>query len=354
VAARYVARERIFTGLGPNLDQAVPVFSADDLTLDECQTLVLSVQKSFNDMHQVQVAESWFFELGPSVEDDAAAFINLKSQWANTKDEIEGYRGSSSNSWKADVFMFYSVASEHAEVLRGLRGAETPVVYLQCDSGRGYETFDCVDCLTWDELETLEAVLGAELYDMGFCLRIVSEVHAERDPALYVQAKRSWHRFDQAMKDDEADETRIAAGNASYECIEEIKALRSKPVFFGPDSEEEGVAADDVKPLRLDGEDPIVFEPMRPNDSLRSGYRDPDNYWRNVWLYQQRQADRTNSAILAELRTRAAEFEQIDSENALRSAIDAIAIYHRWPLLKGKAGRPRAKVADNDVRPGLR
>ena len=341
MAARYVARERIFTGLSPNLVQSTAVFSADDLTLDECQTLALSVQKCFDDLHDQQGAESWFFELGPSVEDDAAAFINLKNQWDGTKGEIEGYRGSSMNSWQSDVFMFHSVACEHAEIIRGMRGTETPTVYLQCDGGGGFETFDCVDSLTWDELETLESVLGAELYDLGLDLRVVSDVHAERDPAVYVQAKLGWNRFAFAVSSGDADETRLAAAKASNECIEEIKSLRRKPVVFGRVAGDDADRVSDASAAAKDAS-PSTDGPLQADDSLRAGYRDPDNYWRNVWLYEQRKAGKTNTVILADLRARAREFEQIDSENALRTAIDAIAIFHRWPALKGKAGRPKA------------
>ena len=58
-----------------------------------------------------------------------------------------------------------------------------------------------------------------------------------------------------------------------------------------------------------------AVEPMVADESVRSGYRDPDNYWRMCGC-PAAQADRTDSAILAELKTRATEFEQIDSENA--------------------------------------
>ena len=77
-----------------------------------------------------------------------------------------------------------------------------------------------------------------------------------------------------------------------------------------------------------------------PDDS--DGYRDKGNYRRNIWLYEQRKAGHTNAAILAELAARASEFAPLESDNALRAAIDSIANYHGWPMLKGVAGRPRS------------
>jgi hypothetical protein len=77
-----------------------------------------------------------------------------------------------------------------------------------------------------------------------------------------------------------------------------------------------------------------------PDES--DGYRDKDNYARNVWLYEQRKAGKSNRTILDELSARAKDFAPLDSENALRSAIDSIANFHGWPMVKGAAGRPRS------------
>jgi hypothetical protein len=82
---------------------------------------------------------------------------------------------------------------------------------------------------------------------------------------------------------------------------------------------------------------------LEPTEELRSKYQDPDNYWRNVWLYKQRKAGATNTTILSELCSRAGEFAPLESENGLRMAIKSIAQFHGWPHLEGKSGRPRAK-----------
>jgi hypothetical protein len=81
---------------------------------------------------------------------------------------------------------------------------------------------------------------------------------------------------------------------------------------------------------------------LKADESLRPGYHDPDNYWRNVWLYEQRKAGKSNADIRSGLAHHPAKFETLITDNAVRSAIDSIASYHKWPPLKGKPGRPRA------------
>jgi len=83
---------------------------------------------------------------------------------------------------------------------------------------------------------------------------------------------------------------------------------------------------------------------VQPAEELRTQYQDPDNYWRNVWLYEQRKAGVTNTAILAELARRANEFAPLESENGLRMAIKSIAQFHGWPHFEGKPGRPSART----------
>lgn len=72
-----------------------------------------------------------------------------------------------------------------------------------------------------------------------------------------------------------------------------------------------------------------------------SKYSDPDNYERNVWLYRQREAGKTNGETLAELSRKAETFAPLESDNALRSAIKSIAQFHGWPELKGMPGRKK-------------
>lgn len=81
-----------------------------------------------------------------------------------------------------------------------------------------------------------------------------------------------------------------------------------------------------------------------PSEALRKLYHDPGNYWRNVWLYQLKKSGKTNDAILEALAQRGKEFETLVSPNALRRAIESIAIYHGWPQQKRGPGRPRSQA----------
>lgn len=83
----------------------------------------------------------------------------------------------------------------------------------------------------------------------------------------------------------------------------------------------------------------IANDPLEPDESLRAGYRDPDNYWRNVWLYEQRKSGRTNAAILEELAGLGTKYAPLYTENALRTAIASVARYHCWLELRGRPGR---------------
>jgi hypothetical protein len=342
----YVARERIFVAHGPNFDRALAVFSVDDLTEEECQALEKSVQKTFDDLHQQCDGGPWYFELGPSAADDLPAFINLKIEWDEHRESLDEYAGASANSWQSDIPWFHNIAVEHANVIRSLRGSETPVVYLQCDVGGGFETFECVSDLTWDELESLETLLSGQLYDVGIFTRIVRDWHAEREPVTYVQARLSWKELQNDLENNSASETVLLAREICSECIAELKALRSMPVIYGsePDEPELGTNSSPAGDVGSNGRGEVVG-PKTPAEELRANYRDPDNYWRNVWLYELRSAGKTNPAILTELNGRAKEFALLDSDNALRAAIDSIAEFHGWPILKGKPGRPKANGA---------
>lgn len=345
VASRYFIRQRFFTCVSPNLVASTLVFAVDDLTEDECQSLAKSVQHYFNGLETFS-NEQYFFDLAPSAEEDFAAFINLKQEWSGLRDEIEGYGSSSPNSWQGDIHWVYTIASEHAEIIRALRRGQIPTVYLQSDGGHGFGTFACVDSLTWDEIETLEDVLGSELHEIGFILRVISDVDAARQPALFVKARLGWKQFEESLKLDQADENLVAAETLTFHVIEEIRRLREIPnVLLADDIEEmdEDFEADEA-PSNVNGAEG-KNEPIRADENLRNNYRDPTNYWRNVWLYEQRREGKTNAAILNALSRRGQEFAPLESENALRTAIETIALYHRWPVIKGRAGRPRTSDA---------
>jgi hypothetical protein len=99
-----------------------------------------------------------------------------------------------------------------------------------------------------------------------------------------------------------------------------------KAVFPSADSDQQSQAA---------------TSPVAASESLRAGFRDPDNYWRNVWLYDLRKEGRNNREIREALSDRR-ELNGLESDTAVRAAIKSIAEYHRWPLLEGNPGRPPA------------
>jgi hypothetical protein len=349
----YVARERIFIGYGPNLDRGIAVFSVDDLTEDECRALEQSVQKTFDDLHKQCDGGPWSFELGPSAADDLPAFINLKIEWNMHRELLDEHAGSTMNPWQSEISWFHDIALEHANVIRSLRDTETPTAYLQCDVGGGFETFECVSDLTWDELDSLETLLGGQLYDVGIFFRVVRHWHAEREPVTYVQARLSWKELQNDLRDNSASETVLLAREICSECIAELKALRSMPVIYGsePEEPELGTNLSPAVDVGSNGRGEVVA-PKTASEELRANYRDPDNYWRNVWLYEQRAAGMTNPAILAALDGRAGDFALLDSDNALRTAIESIAEFHGWPILKGRPGRPKANGAAAKSRSG--
>lgn len=90
------------------------------------------------------------------------------------------------------------------------------------------------------------------------------------------------------------------------------------------------------------GESKFALPVHEPSEALGAAYSDPDNYLRNVWFYEQRKAGKSLKDILRDLRSRP-EYHQVESENAVRGAIESIARHHGWEVVKGVPGRPRAK-----------
>jgi len=346
VAPRYHVRERIFVGWGPNLTKRMPVYSADDLSADECEMLEKAVQRYLNELDEHGGHGPWGFELAPSVADDNVAFINLKAEWEYREQEIAEC-AERDNSWRGEIRWMQRIADEQAEVIRDLRVSELVTVYLQCDWGRGYRTFARVDSLTEDETLILEDVLDGELYDMGMKHQMISDVEAERQPALYVRAVMDWDQLQEDEKRGEVDDNRGACGVAAEEAVAQILKLRLKPVVYGgarEDDEEEEILPKTSQGLvsgPVNGNGDRAQSQRAADPALRHTYHDPDNYERNVWLYERRKAGLTNAVILAALTQEAARFAPLETENALRTAIDQIAAFHGWPELKGRAGRPR-------------
>lgn len=335
--SRFFSRERFFIGVSRSgLDSSV-VFATDDLTEDECRALAESVQQYFDEQAK-DGGEEMFFELAPSAEENLPNFINLKSEWDSLRNKIEDYRGE--DGCRGELYTFYSIASEHADIIRELACDELPIVYYQYDEGHGYKTLARIDCLTWAEIDVLSEVLAAELNEWGMRTRNLCDQDIPDEAAEYVRAKLDWERNEESLSDS-GDETLKAAHSCCWACVNQIFGLRKARYLIGEsDYDEESNQNHESEP-----EDAKNDAARHPSADLMLGYRDPDNYWRNVWLYEQRKGGATNATILEALRKKASEkpdFFPLESENALRTAIDTIAAYHGWPALKGKAGRPKA------------
>ena len=71
-----------------------------------------------------------------------------------------------------------------------MRKGRISSIYLQCDSGLD-SILSVRESLTDDEIEKLEAVLDNKLHELGMVLRVIFDWDADRNPAIYVQAKLS-------------------------------------------------------------------------------------------------------------------------------------------------------------------
>lgn len=338
MTARYFTTERFFTGFSSNhMVSDEPVFRTDDFTAEECKVLATSVQKELDELNRL-TDEELQFDLAPSADEDLVGFIGLKTKWAIHGGAIEEEYAKPGGGWRYDMHRLYEIANEHAEIIRDLKRHSFPAAYLQCQLPSGeFSTFARIGGIAERELAVLIKVLGTELNRIGTELRVVNEWHAANEPHEYVQARLDYENFSQANEPDGSDyEYELAAENAFDRCVAEINRLRLLP--------SDGSA----KPPDSDKSSPPVVKAKTASEELRASYRDPDNYWRNVWLYELRRSGKGNPAILTELAARATDFAPLESENALRRAIDAIASHHSWPLVKGKTGRPKASESDGE------
>lgn len=355
MVGRYSSRQRIFIGYSPELADAEPVFAADDLSEIECKTLVAAVQRLFDDLHRSSGGGPWTLELGPSVQDDPVAFIDCKAKWQAHQRSFDEYRAAHCGHWRSEIVWLHDICAERADVIRALREHAIPTVYLQRDCGGGFQTFGRVDSLTWNEVETLESVLKNELYDMGMIFRLVTDLDAEESPEMFVHAKLGWNAIARELEVDE-DAERDDAWWVAAEVIGELLSIRSKPRRSKSTAASEpskSIEAEDeggsVKSGPAIPEGPAEKPLTEPCDAEMARYRDPDNYWRNVWLYEQRKAGKTNRELLSELERIASErgFAPLSTDGGLRRALETIAQHHGWPVLEGRSGRPRAKSPPN-------
>lgn len=341
MTAKFYSPERYFTASCPSLTSDEAVFYVDDLTTDECLLLTEIVQNDIAELNRTMGRDAeHFFSITPSAEADPAAFAKWKMRWAHVKDDILNATPRPGG-WVADLRMIYDIAVEAADVIRSMRVGKPETAYLQFGSSDYWTTFDCVDCLTMEELVILRNLLNVDemLDEKGFEIRFVTSNDAANDPQGYIQARTRWTYMKSALEDSASegestshvDEDTIHCRQASAEYIEEILLLRRIP--------KAAVSADEGD---QEAGEIVTKSLLEPSEELKITYRDPENYDRNVWLYRMRKEGRTNAEILSALGDRAEQFAPLETENALRSAIDAIARHHSWPPLKGKSGRRKA------------
>ncbi len=340
MATRYSARERIFTACGPNVMGPLAAYLADDLSADECKLLAQSVQRYLEDAADASGNGPWSFELVPAADEDPVEFVNRKNEWDGLQDVFSDERSHSDNSWKGELQWINAIAVEHAAIIRSLKSDELPTVYMQIDGGTGYETFGSVSKLTWDELEILESVLVNEFHDLGYIFRIIHDFDAVHSPVLYVLTKLNYHRTAPDLDFTDEDDPLVRAYELADACVNEIIELRAKrsPFLAAVPAKES-----EHKVQQLEQAVTAVSRPIAASDERCKEYRDPDNYWRNVWLYELRVDGKTNAEILELLSKNEKGYYTLESENALRTAIDNIAMYHGWPIRKGRPGRPRVE-----------
>lgn len=83
--------------------------------------------------------------------------------------------------------------------------------------------------------------------------------------------------------------------------------------------------------------------PAPPAEKDGSDYSSPDNYERDLWVYEQKKAGRSNKEIKTELERLSLSrgWEPLSSTTSINKAADKIALYHAWPMIRGRSGRPR-------------
>jgi hypothetical protein len=303
VSVRHFSTERFFTGFSTeNMERPEPVFQTEDLSDEECAALAASVQKELDEIYEGSDGK-YYFELGPAADENLQEFILLKSKWLAHAGVIGNEFGERGGCWQYSLHIIHEVAQQHVEIIRGLKRLDCPSVFFQCHLPNGeYSSFARVDSLTERELKVLTDVLETELNRIGTSLRVIGDWHAINEPHEYVQAKLDFESFLEFQSDETNAvndyEYEMAAENAFDRCIKEVKRLR----FVS------SAAATEGAPVVSESGSNHLEQSLEPSEEFRTNYRDPDNYWRNVWLYEQRRAGKTNAAILTELTDRATEF----------------------------------------------
>lgn len=329
MSARYFTTERIFVATGPRWNGEVPVYSCVDLSPSECEMLADSVQRELKATNTEQ------FLLGPSSQVDPPTFITLKSAWARRRNQIELNGEAGTDLGLAALRRINRIAAGHAEIIREIRSLKCPTAYLQCQEGDDdFESFGRVDSLVSEELKLLRSVLESEVNAMGLGFRMIVEEDAETDRSALIKVRLRWSLQSRITSCTSKKHCEKAAAIAR-ECISQIEATRFQPSC---DAKWNACIARVIRQLNS-GSAAAPAEFVEASEKLREQFSDPDNYWRNVWLYRLKQDGKKNAQILTSLKAES-QYQILETENALRNAIDSIAVHHGWPRLKGKAGRP--------------
>lgn len=371
----YSISERIFTYTGPGSLRPSAVFAVGDLAEAECEMLKATVQRHLDAMNAIYGHGPFVFDVGPNANHDLAAFIILKTEWTQHERQLDLFRQLPPESWQWELLLVHDTAKEHAATIRSLRihsttdgvrssnvtpaatrlplesaatiESEPTAIRLQVqdeDAGGRFVMFDSSGAQEWGpRVEpggsphfdgTYTWTYDEFLYRLptGHFVRVRHTSHCEANLPFPASIKR--------FSDAEAAEWLLFGGfdlpeDISHHADTHRFNVNAVSVKVSPPEQQLECASATVDD-EVNGE-----QDRNPCDALQSTYRDPDNYWRNVWLYGLRKNGATNAEILSRLKNRASEFSLIDTENALRSALDAIADHHGWERLRGKPGRRR-------------
>jgi hypothetical protein len=79
------------------------------------------------------------------------------------------------------------------------------------------------------------------------------------------------------------------------------------------------------------------------SDAPKATYPTPENYERDKWIYEQREAKRTIADIRSDLETNTHGWEPLYSDNGIREAVARYAKHSGLPRPKGRPGKPRGR-----------
>ena len=215
-----------------------PCFYAEDLSKSEVNILQQVMEKEFGYCTELyNEVDSFVFEVSDPTT-DAVRFVGLRAEW---KEFLHNPRMCHNS---RDIDMLQAAAGVYADQIREIRPHLSQCVYLLADFGGGEgKVFNCVDCLTDQEINILEELLVQELHERGGIFSIVSaDQVAVDDPAYYIRLKREWEWFSNREPSSDTRDRSDNAREVSEAIIEDIKNWREQypgVQVQAPESEEE-------------------------------------------------------------------------------------------------------------------